>query len=327
MGERIHAYFLGLGLPPAEAKELHQRYYSEHGLAIRGLLKNHSGIDPLDYNRRVDGSLPLDDILKPEAELTQLIKDLDRTKCRVFALTNAYKTHGQRCIKLLDLEGLFDGIVYCDYAAGPLFCCKPDKAYFLAAAEIVRVKDTTRFFFVDDSAKNIKASRALGWGSSVLYKEDEPVEASEPRQEQNGRQEGATVKSLNDGLLAVGTGGLDEEAIKERIRSLSQPMRIRLLNIVLDAAMPGDLLSIKRTIERQLGATKDIISNLPDSLARRVFERVPVRDVSERGASHRRAQIDLLLSPIYSCSAAPSSARNGKPSQRAQSYGAHTPWL
>lgn len=304
MGERIHAYFLGLGLPPDEAGALHQRYYSEHGLAIRGLLKNHSGIDPLDYDRRVDGSLPLDGLLKPEAALTSLIEDLDRSKCRVFALTNAYKTHALRCIKLLGLEHLFDGIVYCDYAAGPLFCCKPDKEYFAAAAQIVRVNDASKFFFVDDSAKNIKASAGLGWGSSVLYKEDEPVEV---QRAVGGNDEGEekAVKGVNDSLMALGNGeALDEEAIKQRIRSLSRPMRIRLLNIVLDAAMPGDLLSIKRTIEGQIGVTKDIISNLPERLAVLIFERLAVQDVGHReGADSSRAC--MLTCFFRSCSASP----------------------
>lgn len=90
MGERISAYFLSLGLEKEKARELHKRYYTEYGLAIRGLVKHHD-IDPLDYDSKCDASLPLDKILRPDPEIKQLLADLDRTKCRVFALTNAYK--------------------------------------------------------------------------------------------------------------------------------------------------------------------------------------------------------------------------------------------
>jgi len=41
MGERIHAYFVGLGLSHEAASELHLRYYSQYGLALRGLTRHH----------------------------------------------------------------------------------------------------------------------------------------------------------------------------------------------------------------------------------------------------------------------------------------------
>lgn len=281
MGERIHAYFLGLGLPDAEARELHQRYYSEHGLAIRGLLKHHAGIDPLDYDRRVDGSLPLDDLLKPEAELTALIEDLDRTKCRVFGLTNAYKTHGLRCIKLLGLEKLFDGVVYCDYAAGPLFCCKPDDGYFEAAAKIVGLTDSTKFYFVDDSPKNIKASKAMGWKSSVLYKEDDPAL---PREElANATQATESAMALQR-LFAVDSAfdnvRLDMEAISRHVRNLPPPMRLQLLHTILEATFPGDVRAMCRALEKRLRPPQDIMQQLPDRVLTQIMKHLSVTEVS-----------------------------------------------
>lgn len=35
------AYFVGMGLPDEEASKLHHRYYSQYGLAIRGLVRHH----------------------------------------------------------------------------------------------------------------------------------------------------------------------------------------------------------------------------------------------------------------------------------------------
>lgn len=91
MGERIRAYFLTLGLDEQEAERLHKHYYSSYGLAIKGLVRHHK-IDPLDYDAKCDASLPLEDILKPDEEIRQLLADVDRTRTRVWALTNAYKT-------------------------------------------------------------------------------------------------------------------------------------------------------------------------------------------------------------------------------------------
>ncbi len=48
--------------------------------------------DPLDFDRKCDGSLPLEELLKPDPGLRQLLQDIDRTKARVWGLTNAYHT-------------------------------------------------------------------------------------------------------------------------------------------------------------------------------------------------------------------------------------------
>lgn len=36
------AYFLGLGIPDDEATELHHKYYTQYGLALRGLARHHN---------------------------------------------------------------------------------------------------------------------------------------------------------------------------------------------------------------------------------------------------------------------------------------------
>lgn len=118
------AYFLTLGLNEDEASELHLKYYTQYGLALRGLTRHHdigiqyywpfatyntygSHSDPLDFDRKCDGSLPLEDMIKPSPALRKLFEDIDRTKgennsqnhwpsyqcsvARVWALTNAYR--------------------------------------------------------------------------------------------------------------------------------------------------------------------------------------------------------------------------------------------
>ena len=105
------AYFLSLGLEEDRATELHHKYYTEYGLALRGLVRHHEFyevaqpslmpcptdlliyiLDPLDFDKKCDGSLPLEDMIKPDPDLRRLLQDIDQSKVRVWALTNAYKT-------------------------------------------------------------------------------------------------------------------------------------------------------------------------------------------------------------------------------------------
>ncbi|EGO27496.1 hypothetical protein SERLADRAFT_382445, partial [Serpula lacrymans var. lacrymans S7.9] len=64
MGQRIHAYFVSLGLSEEEASGLHHKYYTEYGLALRGLTRHHD-IDPLDFDQKCDGTLPLEEMIEP----------------------------------------------------------------------------------------------------------------------------------------------------------------------------------------------------------------------------------------------------------------------
>ncbi|KZV77193.1 pyrimidine 5-nucleotidase, partial [Peniophora sp. CONT] len=169
MGKRIHAYFLSLGMPDDEATELHHKYYSQYGLALRGLVRHHN-IDPLDFDKKCDQSLPLEEMIKPDPALRQLFLDIDRTKYRVWALTNAYKPHAERVLRILHLEDQVDGLIYCRYDERE-FSCKPEREYYDAAMISARISDPSKVYFIDDSRANVKAAHALGWGHVVLFSE------------------------------------------------------------------------------------------------------------------------------------------------------------
>lgn len=89
MGTRIHAYFTSLGLDDAEASRMHLQYYKMYGLALRGLVRHH-GVDPLDFDRKCDQSLELERMIGPKLGVRRLLEDIDRSRFRVWALTNAY---------------------------------------------------------------------------------------------------------------------------------------------------------------------------------------------------------------------------------------------
>ncbi|GAA6015365.1 hypothetical protein JCM11491_000400 [Sporobolomyces phaffii] len=199
MKEKIRAYFKRLGLGEDEAAELHHRYYTEYGLAIRGLVRHHK-VDPLDYDKHCDAALPLETVLKPDPELQRLLRDVDRTKVRVWALTNAYVNHAVRVLSLLGLTEYFEGVVSCDYGAGE-FSCKPEREFFDQALLAITSPPPApeSLHFVDDSALNIKGANSLGWGNCVLFDEakDEAAKLGGLDQIATGR-DGARVSVVHD---------------------------------------------------------------------------------------------------------------------------------
>lgn len=149
MADLIDTYFQKhLNLPPEESVRLHNEYYKTYGLAIEGLVRHHQ-IDPLEYNAKVDDALPLDGVIKPRPELKKLLEDIDRSKVRLWLFTNAYVNHAHRVIRLLGIEGLFEGVTYCDYAKVP-FVCKPQKDAYAKAMEEAGVEKWEDCFFVGE---------------------------------------------------------------------------------------------------------------------------------------------------------------------------------
>lgn len=179
MQKLIHQYFVThLQLDDEDAEYLHHQYYKDYGLAIEGLVRFHS-IDAMEYNREVDDALPLEDILKPDPELREMLLAIDRTKVtKLWLFTNAYKTHGLRVVKLLGIDDLFDGITYCDYAKSPLVC-KPMEPMFEKAQKESDSPDRSKCLYVDDSYINIKAANALKWHTSIHYLD--PADPVPPR--------------------------------------------------------------------------------------------------------------------------------------------------
>ena len=147
MSELIDVYFMKhLELSRDDAFKLHQEYYKTYGLAIEGLVRHHK-IDPLEYNRQVDDALPLESIIFPDPDLRKLLEDIDKSKVKLWLFTNAYITHGQRVVRLLKVDDLFEGMTYCDYAKDTMIC-KPHPEMFKKAMKEANVKDMKDCYFV-----------------------------------------------------------------------------------------------------------------------------------------------------------------------------------
>ena len=178
MQELIDSYFVRhLALPASDARALHSRYYKDYGLAISGLVKHHT-IDPLAYNREVDDALPLDDVIKPDPQLRELLGDMDKSKVKMWLFTNAHITHAKRVVRLLGVEDCFEGITYCDYAAKVLLA-KPHEEMFEKAERDAKAISKDDCYFVDDSALNCRHANERGW--TVVHKLEEEDTAPESK--------------------------------------------------------------------------------------------------------------------------------------------------
>ena len=124
----------------------------------------------MDFDRKCDRTLPLEQLIKPNPALVQLFKDLDRSKVKVWALTNAYEFHAHRVLQILQIEDQIEGLVYCDYKQ-PNFSCKPEPDFYHEAMKKAGVSDPSKCFFVDDSLLNITAAKKLGWGHCAHFLE------------------------------------------------------------------------------------------------------------------------------------------------------------
>ncbi|RBR16797.1 hypothetical protein FVER53590_06142 [Fusarium verticillioides] len=174
MAKLIDEYFSKhLEIPWDEAVKLHKEYYTNYGLAIEGLVRHHQ-IDPLDYNAKVDDALPLEEIIKPNPELREILEDIDKSKVTVWLFTNAYVNHGKKVVRLLGIEDIFDGLTYCNYAEQPLLC-KPDPRMYEKAMREAGAERVEDCYFVDDSALNCTEAKKFGWTAAHLVEEGVPA--------------------------------------------------------------------------------------------------------------------------------------------------------
>ncbi|KAJ1965276.1 suppressor of deletion of TFIIS [Dipsacomyces acuminosporus] len=158
MKQRIYAFAREIGLDEDSVIATCSSYYMDYGLSVRGLIKHHN-IDPTDYNEKVDGSLPLEDVIKPDPELRRMIQSM---KIRKWAFTNAGLEHAKRVLRCLQIDDLFEGITFCDYSE-PNFPCKPEPPAYERVMKQAGVDDPRVCYFADDSAKNVEAAKSLGW--------------------------------------------------------------------------------------------------------------------------------------------------------------------
>jgi len=192
--ERIDTYLTSvLNLQPGSSNRLYRQY----GTTIAGLIaeKHITGEEVqgfLDYAHEVS----LEDI-KPDPRLPEMLK---KVKCRRWVFSNSAPVHVERCLKILGIHDLFEGVIAAssvDMFSRCGYVTKPDPKCFQAAMDIVGIADPKACIFMDDSVRNIKTAKSLGWNSILvgrIGRNGENLECPEAD---------ATIANINDLLEAV----------------------------------------------------------------------------------------------------------------------------
>lgn len=69
--------------------------------------------------------------------------------------------HAKLVLRILKLDDLVEGIVYCDYRVKD-FVCEPAAEYFAMAMELeAGLSDPSKCYFVDDNRGHVDAARAV----------------------------------------------------------------------------------------------------------------------------------------------------------------------
>ncbi|MGB9585972.1 MAG: pyrimidine 5'-nucleotidase [Anaerolineales bacterium] len=157
-----------LGLPWEIIPELRRHYFETYGTTLRGL-QQHYQVDADDYLQFVH-DIPLDQFLKPEPELHEMIQTLPYRK---YVFTNADSNHALRVLNALHLEDCFDGII--DVRAID-FYCKPEPEAYHIALQRAHVHDPQTVVYLDDSINNLSPATQLGM-FTILVGQHEPSPA------------------------------------------------------------------------------------------------------------------------------------------------------
>ncbi|TID26584.1 hypothetical protein E2P81_ATG01057 [Venturia nashicola] len=197
MAELIDKYFqTHLSLPAHEATALHMKYYQSYGLAIEGLVRHHE-VDALDFNSKVDDAIPLENILSSNPSLQAFLASFDKTKVKLWLLTNAHVTHGKRVVRLLGVEDFFEGITYCDYAEAETkgrLLAKPERGMWEKAMREAGVEKVDDCYFVDDSYINAKGATQMGW--KAIHFVEKELDLPEPPASQYRIRELEEIRNL-----------------------------------------------------------------------------------------------------------------------------------
>ncbi len=151
-----------IDLPLADIVSLRQRYLEQYGTTLRGL-QAHYVVDVDEYLAFVH-DLPLEKYIHPDPNLRTLILSLPQ---RRWIFTNSDHNHANRVLKIIGLDGCFEGII--DIRAID-FACKPDVTAYQRAMKIAGDDDPTQCAIFDDSVRNLAPARELGFYTILVGK-------------------------------------------------------------------------------------------------------------------------------------------------------------
>lgn len=179
IGKRMDEYIVQkLNIPPEKVKSLRENLFHEYGTTLRGL-RTLYGIDESDFLEYVH-DIPLEHILQRDESL---IETMAFYPGRKIIFTNASHGHAERVISILGLDGFFSEIIDVQQISP---YCKPLHEAYKKALAISMVKDPSNCVMIDDSARNLKTAREVGFYTIQVGTENRSPHAD------------AAVISLND---------------------------------------------------------------------------------------------------------------------------------
>lgn len=112
------------------------------------------------------------------------------------------RTHAERVLRILKLDDLIEGLVYCDYVLKD-FVCKPEPEFYQIAMKQANVSDPSKCYFIDDNRQNVDAAREQGWAHCVHFCEKglETVEGGWIKDIDDAREPGA----IDNGVIDITT--------------------------------------------------------------------------------------------------------------------------
>ncbi|KAI0777628.1 hypothetical protein BD413DRAFT_184487 [Trametes elegans] len=116
----------------------------------------------------------------------------------------------------------------------------------------------------DDSYCTCGGKKPKGYWSGYRGSDDDGI---------GGEVDLATV------LKGDGCGGFNEMEVRRVVRGLSRDDRMRLISIILDSCMPGDIRLQILLLEKYAKSTFDIVGNLAPDLALKIFKYLSVKEL------------------------------------------------
>eukprot|EP00210_Caulerpa_lentillifera_P003290 g3141.t1 len=184
MKAKIHHYMTkDLRMSEIEATQAREDYYLKYGTSLSGLVAEGYDVDISLYQELIH-DLEYDKLVFPDPELKAMLMQISQP---MYIFTNGTESHAMRCLKRLEMEDIFQGIISFDslqtsaanagIELNQYIVCKPDlQAYKLALHKIGGEAEKT--LFVDDSSRNIHAAKELNM-PTLLIKQGLEVNVSD----------------------------------------------------------------------------------------------------------------------------------------------------
>ena len=163
--ERIELYLnVRLGIPTTDISPLRKHYFEKYGTTLRGL-QIHNQVDSEDFLSFVH-DIPVKDYLQPVPDLRVILQSLPQKR---WVFTNADAEHAKRVLAALGITDCFNGIVDIKALA---YESKPNSNAYSKALRISGEPDPYQCVIFDDSPRNLKSAKQLGF-FTVLVGRDE----------------------------------------------------------------------------------------------------------------------------------------------------------